>query len=281
MSVGPDRPSSPAFDLRRLLDGRVPAVEVQALATASVLSPERRAIVTLVALGDSREEVIATLGCTPHRLGKELRDIARSLRCPVRASALAHTAYAHSAFPLPVPDDGDEDGPPPVLTALERALLWWRAQGMSLREMAVDSGLSQGRLRLVDDSLVAKLGAVGRVHTIRRAWQLGILSRPPAEVRSVAPPCPPTGWLDSPAPGPQQHQPPVACRQTVLGPVTGEESGSSRAGGVCGCGAGAGAARGTSAMAMPLVERVDVRSAVVPGTAGAIDRFFYTGREVT
>ncbi|MCX4826151.1 hypothetical protein OG883_41510 [Streptomyces sp. NBC_01142] len=31
--------------------------------------------------------------------------------------------------------------------------------------------------------------------------------------------------------------------------------------------------------AMPLLERVDVRDVVVPGTANAIDRFFLTGRE--
>ncbi|MBC2879314.1 MULTISPECIES: helix-turn-helix transcriptional regulator [Streptomyces] len=168
----PDRSTA----LRQVLAGRVPPVEIEALATAKVFTFEQRVVITLTALGDTHDRASESLHLPPNRLAHLLRTVSHHLRCPNRVPAIAQAAYQAPAFPLPIP--GPEDGPPPALTPREWALLWRRARGMTLREVKAEQGIPAAQLRQVDESLVAKLGADNRTHTIRRAWQLELFARP-------------------------------------------------------------------------------------------------------
>lgn len=167
--------AEPAIDVRQVLASRVPDDEAQELASATVLTPMRRTLITLLALGDSHAKAAAALGVGPGNVHNWVVALGRALHCPSRQPAIVNAAYRDASFPLPRRDDR----PVPDLDPDEWRLLLAYGRGRFLREISTEERLSLLVLRQVDRRLTEKVGASCRGNIVRRAWQLGRLARVP------------------------------------------------------------------------------------------------------
>ncbi|MFE2936586.1 hypothetical protein [Streptomyces sp. NPDC059278] len=145
------------------------------------LGRREREMILLRADGLTVPESADTLGIM-RNTGASHYNAAKSKLGVSGGSALIHEAYMAEAVDRPEPDPGD--GIPVCLHDEEHQVLILMTKGLDATEMATALGWSVYRARKTARHLMATLGAKNASHTIKRAWQLGLLGPEKSHVRT-------------------------------------------------------------------------------------------------
>ncbi|MEU2516525.1 hypothetical protein [Streptomyces syringium] len=172
---------TPAFAYGFVLAKVLPAPEFKAITAAKFLNPHLLTAITLTAVGHTRNATAQAMEISSTTLTSYFASAAKALGCSPRMGLLVHRAYSHPACPRP-----SRISKNPHLDVTEWMVLLAHTGGITLKHLSASRMLSLDSLTRTNRSLMTKLDAKTPAHTVRRAWQYGLL--PGTDTTSTAGP---------------------------------------------------------------------------------------------